>query len=95
MRHSLLTRVSTRETQHSLARNLCDSRQWPLTPQIHASDALRVIERNILPPIRIVAVAPEDYRAVISDMASGDWRSVRIYDAPHLRCAEKQHIDRA
>jgi predicted nucleic acid-binding protein len=65
-----------------------------MTPRIHPSDALRIIERNILPLIQIVALGPEDYRAVISDKPAGDWRSGRIYDALHLRCAEKQHIDR-
>jgi len=81
-------------SQHSLAETYAILTSAPLTPRIHPSDAMRIIERNILPLIRIVALGPEDYRAAISDMAAGGWQSGKIYDALHLRCAEKQPIDR-
>ena len=73
-------------------RNLRDSHERTPYPRIHPTDARRIIEKNILPLIRIVALEPEDYLAAVVDMADGDWCSGKIYDALHLRCAEKQPI---
>ena len=79
-------------SQHAVAETYAILTSAPLTPRIHPTDARRIIEKNILPLIRIVALEPEDYLAAVVDMADGDWRSGKIYDALHLRCAEKQPI---
>lgn len=79
-------------SQHAVAETYAILTSAPLTPRIHPTDARRIIEKNILPLIRIVALEPEDYLAAVVDMADGDWCSGKIYDALHLRCAEKQPI---
>jgi predicted nucleic acid-binding protein len=81
-------------SQHAVAETYAILTSAPLTPRIHPSEALRIIETNILPHIKIVALRPEDYTEAVRDMAAGEWRSGKIYDALHLRCAERQPIDR-
>lgn len=81
-------------SQHAVAETYAILTSAPLVPRIHPSEALRIIEDNILPWISVVVLDPEDYREVLRNMAAGGWRSGRIYDALHLRCAEKQEIDR-
>lgn len=81
-------------SQHSIAEIYATLTSAPFTPPIHPSEALRILEENILPHLQLARLGPEDYREVIRDMASAGWRSGRIYDALILRCAEKQPIDR-
>jgi predicted nucleic acid-binding protein len=81
-------------SQHTLAETYSILTSAPLTPRIHPSEALQIIEDNILPWISVVALEPDDYREVLREMAAGGWRSGKIYDALHLRYAEKQQIDR-
>ena len=81
-------------SQHTLAETYAILTSAPLTPRIHPGEALRIIEDNILPLIEIVGLEPDDYREAVREMAAGGWRSGRIYDALHLRCAGKQPIDR-
>ena len=66
----------------------------PLTPRIHSTQALRILEDNLLPHFRVVALEPTDYQEVIRELAAADWRSGKVYDALHIRCARKQPIDR-
>jgi predicted nucleic acid-binding protein len=81
-------------SQHALAETYAILTAAPLTPRIHPSEALRIIEVNILPHFRVVELEPKDYQQVVRDMAAGGWRSGKIYDALHLRCAQKQPVDR-
>ena len=81
-------------SQHAVAEVYAVLTSAPLTPRIHPGEALRIIEANILPWISAVSLQPDDYRDVVRDMANGGWRSGKIYDALHLRCAGKQPIDR-
>jgi predicted nucleic acid-binding protein len=81
-------------SQHSVAETYAILTSAPLTPRIQPGEALKILESSILTLIGVVALTPQDYRDTIRDMAAGEWRSGRIYDALHLRCAEKQPIDR-
>jgi predicted nucleic acid-binding protein len=81
-------------SQHSVAEVYAILTGAPLIPRIHPSEALRILEDNLLPHFRVVALKPRDYRDVIREMAAADWRSGKVYDALHLRCARKQPIDR-
>ena len=81
-------------SQHSVAEVYAILTAAPLTPPIHPGEALRILEENLLPHLQIVALTPKDYREVIRELAATDWRSGKVYDALHLRCARKQPIDR-
>ena len=81
-------------SQHSVAEVYATLTSAPLTPRIHPSEALRIIEDNLLPHLRIVALKPADYREVIREVAAAGWRSGKVYDPLHIRCALKQPIDR-
>ena len=81
-------------SQHGLAEIYAVLTGAPLVPRIHPSEALRILEENVLPHFHIVALTPKDYREVIRELAAADWRSGVVYDAMHLRCARKQPIDR-
>jgi predicted nucleic acid-binding protein len=81
-------------SQHTVAETYAILTSAPLVPRIHPSEALRIIEDNILPWISVVTLDPGDYIEVVRDMTAGGWRSGKIYDALHLRCAGKQPIDR-
>jgi predicted nucleic acid-binding protein len=81
-------------SQHSVAEVYAILTGAPLIPRIHSSQALRILEDNLLPHFHVIALTPKDYREVIRELAAADWRSGKVYDALHLRCARKQPIDR-
>ena len=81
-------------SQHSIAEVYAILTSAPLTPRIHPSEALRILEENLLAHLGIIALQPEDYAEVIREMAAGGWRSGKVYDALLLRCASKRPIDR-
>ena len=80
--------------QHTVAETYAILTSAPLVPRIHPAEALRIIDDNILPWISVVALDPDDYREAVREMAAGGWRSGKVYDSLHLRCAGKQPIDR-
>ncbi len=81
-------------SQHALAETYAILTSAPLVPRIHPSEALRIIEDNFLPWITVAPLTPYDYTEVIREMAAGGWRSGKVYDALHLRCAVALEIDR-
>jgi predicted nucleic acid-binding protein len=81
-------------SQHTVAELYAALTGLPLNPRIHPADALQIIEQDLLSQVGIVALEPEDYRFVVRDIAAKGWRSGRIYDALHLRCAQKKAADR-
>lgn len=81
-------------SQHTIAEFYAVLTAAPVTPRIHPSEALRILEENLLPHFQVIALEPVDYAEVVREMASGGWRSGRVYDALHMRCARKQPIDR-
>jgi predicted nucleic acid-binding protein len=81
-------------SQHAIAETYSILTSAPLVPRIHPSEAVTILEENILPYVQVVSLERADYQKVIREMAAGLWRSGKIYDALHLCCAEKQPIDR-
>ena len=81
-------------SQHAIAEFYAVLTAAPVTPRIHPSEALRMLEDNLLPYFHVVPLDPADYVEVVREMARDGWRSGRVYDALHLRCARKQPIDR-
>lgn len=81
-------------SQHTIAEFYAVLTAAPLTPRIHPSEALRILEDNLLPHFQVISLDPPDYVETVRHMAADGWRSGRIYDALHMRCARKQPIDR-
>lgn len=81
-------------SQHSVAEVYAALTSAPLSPRIHPSEAQRILEENLLAHLKVVALEPRDYLDVVRESAAADCRGGKIYDALHLRCAEKQPVDR-
>jgi predicted nucleic acid-binding protein len=81
-------------SQHSIAEVYSILTSAPLVPRIQPTEALQILEENLLPRMKIVTLDPLDYREVIHRAASEGWRSGRIYDALLLQCAGKNPVDR-
>lgn len=81
-------------SQHTIAEFYAVLTAAPISPRIHPSEALRILEDNLLACFQVIALEPLDYAEVVREMAAYGWRSGRIYDALHLRCARKAPIDR-
>ena len=81
-------------SQHGVAEFYAVLTAAPTTPRVHPTEVLRIIEDNLLPYFHVIPLDPADYVDVVREMAANGWRSGRIYDALHLRCARKQLIDR-
>lgn len=74
---------------HSIAEVFAALTRLPVRPRIHAMEAVRIINDNILPHFEVVAVDQRDYADVLETMASGGWMGAKIYDAVLLACAAK------
>lgn len=81
-------------SQHTLAEFYAVLTAAPVTPRVHPAEALRILEDNLLPYFQVIPMDPADYVEVVREMAAFGWRSGRIYDALHMRCARKHPVDR-
>lgn len=74
---------------HGLAEFYSVLTRLPATPPVYPSEAWQIIETSILPHIGLVTLEPREYCEVASECASQGWSGGRIYDALHLRAAQK------
>lgn len=81
-------------SQHGIAEFYAVMTALPLVPRVHPSEALRILEENILPHCRPINLDPKDYVQLAQRMAAHDWKGGKFYDALHLRCAQKANADR-
>lgn len=79
---------------HGLAETYSVLTRIPVTPRIHPSEALQIIQRNILPHFEVIALDANDYKAVIEEAASYGWSGGVVYDMLHISCAVKRSVDR-
>jgi predicted nucleic acid-binding protein len=66
----------------------------PFRPPLYPSDAWQIIEEMILPYMELVTLTAKEYQEVVRHCAASGWTGGRIYDAVHLRCAQKAACDR-
>jgi len=66
----------------------------PLPRRIQPAEAIRLIEENFLVHLAVVSLSAADYKAVLSRVTTLGIRSGAIYDALHVRCAERAGCDR-
>ena len=66
----------------------------PFSPRISPARAIQVAEQEWLPHLQAVALDAADYLAAARLCAQGGWVSGAIYDALHVRAAERAGCDR-
>jgi predicted nucleic acid-binding protein len=66
----------------------------PLPRRIQPAEATRLIEENFLVHLDVVPLSAADYKVVLTRVTTLGMRSGAIYDALHVRCAERAGCDR-
>ncbi len=66
----------------------------PFKPPVYPSEALRIIENQILQYLELVSLDPQEYIGVLRRTAEAGWIGGRIHDVVHLECARKAACDR-
>jgi predicted nucleic acid-binding protein len=79
---------------HALAECYATLTAMPLARRIQPAEAARLIEENFLEHLEVVSLSAADYKAALARVATLGLRSGAVYDALHVRCAERSHCDR-
>lgn len=87
-------KIRAHVSAHGLAELYSVLTRAPFTPPIYPAEAWQLISENILRYFEIVSLPPKDYCEVIENCAKLGWTGGRVYDALHLRCAEKSECAR-
>ena len=74
---------------HGLAEVYAVLTRAPFTPPIHPSEAWQLLAENFLPYFEIVSLTAKEYEETIRTCAQRGLGGGRIYDALHIRCAQK------
>ena len=78
---------------HALAETFSTLTSRPVVPRVPPATALLVIEESILTLAEVVPLDGDDYRAVLGRLADLGLSSGAVYDALHVRAAEKAGAD--
>ena len=78
---------------HALVETFSTLTVLPVAPRISAAKAERLIQETVLPVVAVVVLDADDYAAAIARMASLGLVSGAVYDALHVRAAEKAGAD--
>ncbi len=79
---------------HTLAELYAVLTRLPLSPVIHPSEALRLIEENVLAHFQLIPLTLADYRESLRALAAASWPGALIYDALLLRAAVRGGAER-
>jgi len=79
---------------HALAECYATLTALPLARRIQSAEAARLIEENFLQRLDVVPLSTADYKAALARISSLGLSSGAIYDALHVRCAERAGCDR-
>ena len=79
---------------HVLAECYATLTALPLPRRIQPAEATRLIEENFLVHLDVVPLSAADYKVVLTRVTTLGMRSGAIYDALHVRCAERAGCDR-
>ena len=79
---------------HVIAESYAALTALPLARRIQPAEAARLIEENFLEHLEVIPLSTADYKAAIARVATLGLRSGAIYDALHVRCAERAGCDR-
>lgn len=79
---------------HALAECYATLTALPLPRRIQPAEATRLIEENFLVHLDAIPLSAADYKAALTRVTTLGMRSGAIYDALHVRCAERSGCDR-
>ena len=79
---------------HGLAETFAVLTRLPLSPMIHPSEAYRIIQETVVAHCKVQTLDEDDYLSILESASSAGLRGGVVYDALHLRSAEKAHCDR-
>ena len=79
---------------HSLAEFYSVLTRTPFEPRIHPSEAWQMLEQDILAYVDVTALTAVEYRQVIRECVGKGWTGGVVYDALHMRCAQKAGCER-
>jgi predicted nucleic acid-binding protein len=79
---------------HALAETFSTLTRLPITPMVHPAEAYRFVSETVVSHCAVVTLSERDYLATLEAAAKAGLRGGIIYDALHLRCAEKARCDR-
>ena len=78
---------------HAVAETFSALTNLPVTPRISPAQALTLIEESVLSVAEAVPLGADDYRAVLARLADLGLPGGAVYDALHVRAAEKASAD--
>jgi predicted nucleic acid-binding protein len=78
---------------HSLAEVYAVLTRLPLRPRISPKAAHQFLDQNVLRKGSVVALSPDEYRAVIDDAVREGWAGGIIYDALIAKAADGARVD--
>ena len=94
MRRAIAKEPKPSVASHGLAELYAVLTTLPVSPRITAEQAQKLIRRNVTSRMDIVALDGADYEAVIEQVTNLGLTGGIVYDALHLRAAEKAGVDR-
>ena len=87
-------KIESFSSGHGLAEVYAVLTRTPFQPTVYPSEAVNILQKNILPYFRLVTITPQMYIETIRECAERGWIGGRIYDAIHLRCARESDCER-
>ena len=94
LNRALDSEIACYVSTHSLAELYAVLTRLPVRPRITPDTARQLIQDNVLSMTQIVDLDRSDYETVIEHMTTLNLTGGAIYDALHVRAAEKARIDR-
>jgi predicted nucleic acid-binding protein len=96
--YDAIARVSTGDLEgfiscQSLAETYSVLTRTPFRSPVYPDEALTLLERTIVPILRVIAVSAESYRTALRVCASSGWKGGRIHDAVHVQSAVQGGCD--
>ncbi len=79
---------------HGLAEFYAVLTKTPFTPPIFPNEAWQLLSENILPAFEIVPLSAKEYLETIHRCSQNGWGGGRVYDALHIRGAQKAACER-
>ena len=78
---------------HALAECYATLTALPVATRISPDEARLLIEESVLGRLAVVPLDPDDYCAVLREVATLGLASGAVYDALHAHCARKERVD--
>jgi predicted nucleic acid-binding protein len=79
---------------HSLLETHAVLTKLPRVPRMLPQQAASLIQENIVKPFTVVALTAREHMDLVVTLGREGVLGGRVYDALHLRCAEKAGVDR-